>query len=359
MLFSRPKQRHPRNVQYTQDWRSAEASAARQRALAAHARGERRLHKIAKEARRSESQTSQYLSDAGLSCNDPVPANAAVAATAVTGDDLIENLSEMGAPPSPPEDSTPFHLYDDVREALGWGRNGLRQEVTFTRSPELVFPSLSEQDDSAPDCTAGASQVGTFETWWGGELPVLLVHHSDGHGSHRYLNKYEPDSWEGKLTGWWFTVPESVSEQPVGIVVAGTLREAAEAVLGVVQKDTNSWKPPASHDIWNWENGDTLTRGLRNKSAGTDYDVSRCRFSREISRWGKLIHSETGNHVYAQWNENVDTLTWETRLPEPKYANLCYGLRRRTGLEDQRFSAYQHAVKKLGRPPEVAPASSS
>lgn len=62
-----------------QGQRSADGKAARQRAVKAHARGERNLSEIANAADRSESQTSQYLSDAGLSCHDPV--DGATAAT--------------------------------------------------------------------------------------------------------------------------------------------------------------------------------------------------------------------------------------------------------------------------------------
>lgn len=80
----------------TQEQRSADADAARQRAVKAHARGERNLGKIASAAGRSESQTSLYLSDAGLSCNDPVdaaPANALLADA-----DVVVNLSYTEEP---------------------------------------------------------------------------------------------------------------------------------------------------------------------------------------------------------------------------------------------------------------------
>lgn len=308
---------HPHRMAQQPDQRSAEAEAARQRALDAHAGGERNLGKIAKAAGRGESQTSRYLSDAGLSCNDPVPGDVAPAGTgSAAGADGLTDLS-YGEPaehtPVLPPHTTPNHLRLEVFRALGL-------DVAFSDNPKLVFKPVPEPvsepfldadgwpDADRPHCTAGASQIGTAE-WREVELPVLMVHHRADDGTDRYQNAGDP------LTGWAFVVPEYTFdadwepdeddpariEDTVGVVLAGTLEEAAEAVLGV-------WPDDGQCDGWNLFN---------------------CRFSEAIDHWEEVIFDNvmSGRQHRLEWTFDEDTVMFEAaENPEAFIYNAQYGL---------------------------------
>lgn len=335
----------------------SDAEAAKQRAIAAHRNGERDLGKIAKAADRGKTQTSRYLSEAGLSCHDPVPAAGETGRTgAATADDLV-NLSYDERPELAPglrSHVTPYHLEEEVLraypvqlptlEARGvtmvlYSDEEFNNEsadhgpfykpglVLIDKEPELVFEPLTELDTGDARRRVGASQIGA--THWLDSCPILMVHHRDAGGMDLY-----PDA-DTPLTCYQFVLPKSlfasewddlddddddewddlddddpsdvVIKKVIGVVLARTLEEAAEAVFGIYPDNSQ-------RDGWN---------------------LSTCRFADTINHWEQIIRDRglDGTHSDPQqtrWTIDEDTVSWEAYVGSDvhKAFNAEYSLKR-------------------------------
>lgn len=143
---------HPRAMTQPRDKRSADAEAAKQRALKAHREGERNLGEIAKAAKRGKKRTSTYLSEAGLSCNDPVPGATSTDA-GLLDDDVVANLSYTEEPAEHPDGS----LSDRIQAARAQGLYPLEEDSEL--------PNVAGDASSAVGGNVSPDEVAVGQVW--------------------------------------------------------------------------------------------------------------------------------------------------------------------------------------------------
>lgn len=239
---------------------------ARKRLLKAHRKGERGLANLAQHAGKSKRQASRYLKAHGLSASaDPV--DAALSGVEPfdndTAERLLNDLHSMGASRSScwstqQRHTTCEHLAGAIETAFG---KPLMQEHQHLDAPVLKFDPLPVEDGVTLDGGVGASLVGRMALGGGTGGPgvdLLVVHQRiDG-------VDYYPDATTD-LTAYSFSIPRQPDSSfmfrtgvdpdddsvTVGVVLAPSLEDAAEAVLGVVlEVSPNADNEDSEDGLW-------------------------------------------------------------------------------------------------------------